>query len=91
MPNFSIEVSPSDDLIDVPRRIIVRGAHPGEPVRISTKFAAAPVTVRERQDDKNQASRDRAPSAVAVARVLARFGLSGSSLGSDKGQGERIW
>lgn len=36
MPNFSIEVSPADDLIDVPRRIIVRGAHPGEPVRISS-------------------------------------------------------
>ncbi|MGO0792341.1 acyl-CoA thioesterase/BAAT N-terminal domain-containing protein [Herbaspirillum seropedicae] len=36
MPNFSIEVSRADDLIDVPRRIIVRGAHPGEPVRISS-------------------------------------------------------
>ncbi|NUU00986.1 acyl-CoA thioester hydrolase/BAAT C-terminal domain-containing protein [Herbaspirillum robiniae] len=36
MPNFSIEASPADDLIDVPRRIVVRGAHPGEPVRVSS-------------------------------------------------------
>lgn len=36
MPNFSIEVTPADDLIDVPRRIVVRGAHPGEPVRVSS-------------------------------------------------------
>ncbi|MBP0597974.1 acyl-CoA thioesterase/BAAT N-terminal domain-containing protein [Herbaspirillum sp. LeCh32-8] len=36
MPNFSIDVTPEDDLIDVPRRIVVRGAHPGEPVRVSS-------------------------------------------------------
>lgn len=36
MPNFSITVTPADDLVDVPRRIVVRGAHPGEPVRLSS-------------------------------------------------------
>ncbi|WP_343586923.1 acyl-CoA thioester hydrolase/BAAT C-terminal domain-containing protein [Herbaspirillum sp.] len=36
MPDFSIAVTPADDLIDVPRRIVVRGAAPGETVRVST-------------------------------------------------------
>jgi dienelactone hydrolase len=36
MSGLSIDVSPADDLIDVPRRIVVRGAAPGEQVRVSS-------------------------------------------------------
>lgn len=36
MPDFAIEVTPADGLVDVPRRIVVSGALPGEPVRVSS-------------------------------------------------------
>ncbi|WP_050470100.1 acyl-CoA thioester hydrolase/BAAT C-terminal domain-containing protein [Herbaspirillum chlorophenolicum] len=36
MSSFSIAVTPADDLIDVPRRIVVRGVAPGETVRVSS-------------------------------------------------------
>ncbi|WDZ94830.1 acyl-CoA thioester hydrolase/BAAT C-terminal domain-containing protein [Herbaspirillum sp. WKF16] len=36
MPNFAISATPADALIDVPRRIVVSGALPGEPVRVSS-------------------------------------------------------
>lgn len=36
MSTLSIAATPADDLIDVPRRIVVRGAQPGEVVQVSS-------------------------------------------------------
>ncbi|WP_211452656.1 acyl-CoA thioester hydrolase/BAAT C-terminal domain-containing protein [Collimonas antrihumi] len=45
---LELSVSPSDDLIDVPRRIVVSGAAPGESVEISSRTLRAGIPWRSR-------------------------------------------
>lgn len=48
MATLDISVSPADDLIDVERRIVVRGAAPGELVEIGSRTLRAGVAWRSR-------------------------------------------
>ncbi len=46
MAGLSLSIEPADALIDVPRRIVVRGAQPGAEVSLQTATSRAGVTWR---------------------------------------------
>ncbi|WP_034292832.1 acyl-CoA thioester hydrolase/BAAT C-terminal domain-containing protein [Herbaspirillum sp. RV1423] len=92
MSTLNITVSPADDLIDVPRRIVVTGAQPGELVQVSSRTVRAGAVWRSSAhfvaDDAGHVDLTLAPAVEGGYRGISAMGLLWSQRPEEDGKRE---